>query len=864
MNKTYLIYLIYILGASAWAQEGVPDSIKASRDSLILSTDSLFTLSPDSLTVPVHYGAKDRVRFDYQNRIIHLYGDAYIQYQTMDIRAAYIRVELKNNLAIAEPFVDSTGVKTGIPEFKEGEQSFKAQRIAYNFSTKKGFIEEIVTRESDLYIHGQVTKFISKNSKDSDGNDIIFNQNAIITTCDAEHPHYGIYSTRQKIVPDKIAVIGPSNVRIQGIPTPLWLPFGFFPITKKAKAGLIIPKEYTYDDRGFGLTNFGYYLPVSDHLDLKFIGDVFFKGSFRISTSGSYKKRYKYNGNFNLQFENRIQELPASYKTNINRPISLYWSHNQDASAHPYQSFGGNIQIETGGFSKLQYYDVRRSLQNILRSSLKYSLQIPNSPFNLTAALSHSQNLITKVVELSFPDVSFQMRSINPFKSKNPLTSTEKWYDRITTSYSAQFRNSVNTFDSILFTPKVLDDLRYGFRHGVDANASFKLLKYFSFNPSLNYDEEFSFFQQEIQLKDTTFLGPNGIDSIYGLLDTTISNRFNSFRTVSLSAGLSTQIFGQILSSKGWFRGIRHQMTPTISLNFSPDYHNAPFDYFGRVNTDTRPDKNEPREYIRFTNSPFGGFSTPSENFNVSFNLNNRVELKYFSKSDSSFKKIPLFENLSLSTNYNVSADSFNLSPIQIGGSNRFINSMITVYYGCTLDPYGRTLVDGKEKRSKSFALDQNQKLAILSNAFINTTFSASLEKLAELFRKPKSNATGQLPSLFELFNNFTLQYILNYRHFRDEKGLDHFDQSVHSLSIQGNIPLTKNWRVNLSNISYDLKTKSVQYPTLGLERDLHCWLMRFDWSPQFGYYTFFIGVKPGSLEFIRIPSNQAFTGASR
>ena len=861
MNKIYLLFNIYMLVVPIYAQQ--VDSLR--QDSLVLKADSLFTLSKDSLSVPVHYAAKDRVRFDYQNRIIHLYGEALIVYQSMEIRAAYIRVELNNNLAIAEPAVDSLGRKTGVPEFKEGDQSFKAQRITYNFNTKKGFIEEIVTREGDLYVHGSETKFISKASKDSGGDDIIFNHHAIITTCDAEHPHYGIYSTRQKIIPEKVAVVGPSNVRIQGIPTPLWLPFGFFPISKKARAGLIIPKEYTYDDRGFGLTNFGYYLPVSDYLDLKFLGDIFFKGSYRISTAGGYRKRYKYNGSFDLQYENRIQELPASYKTNVNRPISLRWSHSQEAGAHPYQSFGGSVQIETGGFSKLQYYNVQAALQNVLRSTLTYSLNIPNTPFSLTSGLSHSQNLISKLVDLTLPELNFQMRSITPFKSKNPKTSVERWYDRITTSYSAQFRNSVHTFDSILFTNDVFDELRYGFRHGLDVNASFKLFKFLNFNPSIQYDEELSFFEQSIRLLDTTYLPPSGIDSVYGKLDTSIINRFNSFRTFSVSAGMSTQLFGQILSSKGWFRGIRHQLTPTISLNYSPDYHKQPFNYYSTVDTDTRPDKNVPKEYVRFTNSPFGNFSTPGENFNISFNLSNRLEFKYYSKKDSSAKKIPILENVNLTTNYNVFADSFNLSPIQLSGSNRFINNMITLYYGCTLDPYGRALVDGKEKRSKTFAINQNEKLAILSSAYINTTFSSSFQQILGLFRKSKaSNPGGGPPSLVELFNSFTIQYILNYRHFRDELGIDHFEQSVNSLSIQGNIPLTKNWRVNLSNISYDWKTKSIQYPSLGLERDLHCWLMRFDWSPQFGYYTFFIGVKPGSLEFIRIPSNQNFTGARR
>ncbi|MBK8956245.1 MAG: LPS-assembly protein LptD [Saprospiraceae bacterium] len=868
MHKVLKFLVIHLFGLCLAAQQ--TDSVSllplaSPKDSLVLTGDKLFLVSADSIEEPVDYGASDKVRFEYAQRIIHLYGEAYIRYQSMEIKAAYIRVELNRNMAIAEPSADSTGFKTGIPEFKEGDQNFKAQKISYNFESKKGLIEEIVTKEGDLFIHGAETKFISKLSKTSGGDDIIFNQHAIITTCDAEHPHYGIYSKKQKIIPDKVAVVGPSHVQIQGIPTPLWLPFGFFPISKKARSGILFPKEYTYDDRGFGLTNIGYYLPVSDYMDLKILGDIFFKGSYKIGVISNYKKKYKYSGSVDLQYENRIQELPASYLTNINRPISLKWSHRQEAGAHPYQSFGGSVHIETKGFSKLQSTNYNAALQNVLRSSLNYNLQIPNSPFSLSAGMSHSQNLISKIVDVTLPELNFQMRSINPFQKKNRIGSTEKWYDRITTNYSAQFRNSVNTTDTILFTDKVFDDLRYGFRHGLDLNANFKILKYLSFNPSISYDEELSFFQNEIQLKDTVFLPANAVDSVYGKLDTLRKNTFGSFRTITASAGISTQVFGQILASKGWFRGIRHQLTPSISLNYSPDYHKSPFNYYKTYNTDLRPEKNTVREYIKFTDSPFGGFSVPGENFNISFNLSNRIELKYYKKKDSSFHKIPIIENLNISTNYNVFADSFNLNPIIASGSNRILNGMITIYYGMSLDPYGRDFIEGRERRSKEFAIHRNNHLLILSSAYINTTFSSTIGQFVSLFKKTETSTKNQsLPSLAELFYNFNLQYILNFRHSRSDQGKDQVERSVHSFSLQGSIPLTRNWRINLSNIAYDFNAKGFQYPSLGLERDLHCWLMRFDWSPQFGYYTFFIGVKPGSLEFIRIPSNQAFTGASR
>ncbi len=872
MNKAFLIFIIQLSSCALIGQQresAIRDTasppLKGKPDSLFLKGQDLFVLSKDSIVSPVDYGADAYIRFDYENKIIHLYENAYIHYGTMDIKAAYIRVDLNQNLATAEPKVDSAGQRSGIPEFKEGQQSFRAQRISYNFKSKKGLIEEIVTREGDLYIHGRETKFVSKQSKDSGGDDIIFNQGAIITTCDAEIPHYGIFSNKQKVIPDKVAVVGPSHVQIQGIPTPLWLPFGFFPISRSARAGILFPKEYTYDDRGFGLTNIGYYMPVSDYLDLKFLADVFFKGSFKIGVSGSYKKRYRYNGSFDLQFENRIQELPSSYLKNINRPISLRWTHSQEQGAHPYQSFGGSLNIETRGFSKLQSYNPVGALQNVLRSSLSYNLQIPNSPFQFSASMAHSQNLITHQLDITLPELNLQMRSISPFKSSSRISSGEKWYDRLTLSYNARFRNTANTTDTLLFSNEIFDQLHYGFKHGAGLSGSFRILRYFNFSPTVNYDEEISFFGQDIRLKDTIFTKPGDTTTIYGKLDTTLFKRIASFRTLHTSASISTQLFGQILSSKGWFRGLRHQLTPAVSFNFSPDYHKAPFNYFSTYDTDLRPEKNQPREYLRYTNSPFGSFAVPGENFNISFALSNRLELKYYSSKDSSSKKIALIENFNLGANYNVFADSFRLSMITGGGSNRLFKGIVTVYYGLALDPYGRELDGATERRTKQFALDVNKRLFIFQSAYININAGSTIGQLVSLVNKKAGQKASQgPPGLQDLFYDFSLQYILNFRFNRQQDGSEKWERSVHSLTMQGTIPLTRNWRVNISNISFNFDNGGLQYPSLGLERDLHCWLMRFDWSPQFGYYSFFLGVKPGSLEFIRIPSNQSFTGANR
>ncbi len=872
MNKVFyfLAFLFFTLQLSAQihVRTSPLDSLKSNSvptDSLVIQNGKLLLVSPDSIDVPVDYSADDKVQFDYINKVIHLYGNAIIHYKAMDIKADYIRIEINTNLAIATPLIDSTGKKTGIPEFKEGEQSFKAQKISYNFKTKKGAIEEVITQEGDLFVHGEQTKFISKQSKDSNGDDIIYNKNAIITSCNAEHPHYGIRSNKQKVIPNKLVIVGPSHVEIGGVPTFLWLPFGFFPISKNARAGIIFPKEYQFDDRGFGLAGIGYYWPVSEHLDLKFLTDIFFKGSFRINVAGNYKKRYKYSGNFELNYDNRIQEIPNTYTTNVNRPIRVRWTHNQESGAHPYRSFGGSINIETNSFSKLSYFDANRALQNVLTSNFNYNYSFPNSPFSLAASLSHTQNNISHSLNLTFPELTLQMRSITPFKNNKRVIQNEKWYDRINVSYNAQMRNSINTTDTTLFTSQTLDTMRYGFRHHADVNASFKFLKYFNFNPNISYNEEITFFSQVQTLKDDTLKNSMGQDSLFGVPETIYIRGLNSFRTFGVSAAVNTQIFGQIISSKGWFRGIRHQITPSVSLNFSPDYHKSPFNYFKTVDTDLRDSFNRKKEYLIFAKSPFGEPSVTSENFNIGFSVGNRIEMKYYSKKDSAAKKIPIIESFNFSGNYNVFADSFNLSTINGSGSNRLFKGITTLYYGLTMDPYGRDLVSGQEVRSKFFALKHNKKLVYVTNAFLNINTGVTIGQLIGLFdEEVLKKKDPNRPALQELFYDFNIQHIINYKYERLNTGHDTIIRTLHNLTVNGVIPLTPKWRINISNIAYDFDHKGFQYPTLGLERDLHCWIMKFDWSPQFGYYSFFLGVRPGSLEFIRIPNNESFSGTRR
>ncbi len=881
MNK--IVYFLLIFNSVVFGQvqqlDTTPlqlDTILSSEsgDSLVLRGTALYVASKDSIKDPVDYGAIDRVNFDYAKKIIHLYGDAYLRYQTMEIKADYIKIDMNTNIATAIPKIDSSGKKIGVPRFKDGEQNFDAQKLDYNFKTKKGIISEIVSKEQDIYIHGKVTKFISKDNPETHGDDVIYSKDAIFTTCNHPDPHFGIFSRKQKVIPNKLVIVGPSKVVIKGIPTPLQLPFGFFPISKDRQGGLIFPKNYTYQDAlGFGLEDIGYYWPINQHMDVKLLSKIYFKGSWGIKADGNYRKKYKYNGGFLIDFENLIREDFNVIGTRINRPIRLRWNHNQDQAAHPYQSFGGSMDIQTNGYNRSVNIYSTNVLDNTLNSNLTYNRIITNSPFSLNASFRHFQNLRTKAVEIILPSLSINMRTVNPFKNNNRVTNEERWYDKISVNYNSRAINKLNTTDTALFTKKSLEDLQYGIVHNASADVSFRVFKYFNLVPSINYKEEWFFQKQDKHFDPSEFIDSvivktkeGGDSTVYdttkGRIITQYTKGFSSLRELSASASLNTRIYSQLQLKKGWLKGIRHEMSPSVSLSYAPNYHNKPFNYFKSVQSDTTGTNFE--EYLIYAKSPFGTSGVQTENFVINFGLTQRIDMKYKNKRDSLSKKLNLIEGFSMNASYNVFKDTMKLSAISAGGSNRFFKGMTTVNYNFNFNPYARKIVDGKEIYSNEYAYKVEKKLAHLHQAGITISTGANVGQLRDIFgfkgdaNKPKD----QLPSIYGVISGFYFSHSIGFNVYRLNSGKDTASITHNSLSMNGSIPLTSKWKITLDHITYDFASKNIVYPSLTIERDLHCWYMNLRWSPEAGAFSFFIGVKPGSFEFLKIPNSKAFNGA--
>ncbi len=850
------------------------DTASLARDTAGVQQErKTFTFSSDSLDAPVQYTANDSMIYDIAGKKIHMYGNASVTYTSINLKAAHIVFDWETNIVTAESMPDSLGRPSGQPEFVDGDQTFTADSLRYNFQTRKGVVYDVTTKQNDVVVRGSRAKFVSDTKPDTTqaSNDVVYNSDAIFTTCTHENPHFGIRSRKQKVVPNKLVVVGPSNLEIMGVPTPLWLPFGFFPISSGRRTGLLFPRDYQYSPQwGFGLEGIGWFFPLGDHFNLAVTGNIYVKGTWGINATSQYRQRYKYNGNFDIGYDVRRSEDDEG---NINRPKSFRfrWSHRQDRSAHPTNNFGGSINIQTNNYQSRVFND-ERVLDNQLNSNLTFSKNWRDKPLNLNVGLNHSQNSSTGNVTINFPNVKFQTQALYPFKREGG--GKERWYETITIRYQGEARNRFEAKDTTLFSPQTLQDAQIGVNQSVNTGTSFKLFRFFNLNPAVNYQETWYLkslrkdFIPGLEV-DTTF--NNGVERLdtvaFGMINDTIIPGFESFREINASLSLNTQIFGTMQFKKGWLRGIRHVMKPSVSLGFVPDYTDPDLGYFRTVPSETNLD--EELEYSIFQGSIFGGPPSSGRQMAMSYSINNIFEAKYFSRKDSTDKKLKLFDNIIVSGNHNFAADSLNWSPVNVSGTTRLAKGLTTLSLRAQFDPYAVETVNNRSVRINEFAWNRlGTPLRFVSaTARFNTNitvgkiralFMGEEEEVVEdpLEEEARRQQEPEETDFLSLFENFRISHNL-VLDWEGQTEQDTFRVQTHSINCQGSIQLTDNWNINIGNFGYDFVRKGITYPSVGFSRDLHCWQMGLNWQPTRGTYAFFIQVKPGSLDFLKIPYNR-------
>jgi lipopolysaccharide assembly outer membrane protein LptD (OstA) len=793
----------------------------------------------NKLKSKIKYTAKDSIRFDIQEKKVYLYGNAEVTYEDINLKANKIVIDWNDQTVNASEGKDSLGKIIGKPEFKQGGQQFKASSMRYNFQTKKGKINYITTSEGGGYIHGEQIK--------KDENNNFFIKNGSYTTCNADTPHFCIGAKKLEVIKNDKIITGPAVLIIEGIKTPLILPFGFFPHKNGRSSGILIPAYGESTNLGFNLRNGGYYFGISDNFDLALRGDIYSKGSWAANSTTNYVKRYRYNGNFKLSYSNMINGEEGFPGFNINKNFFVTWSHVQDPKSNPVNRFSASVNAGSSAFyQNYVTYNPANYLTNTYQSNISYSRIFPGKPYNLSVNLRHTQNTRQKTVDLNLPDIAFSVNRFYPFKFKNTI-GPARWYEKIGVSYNLQASNQIHTFDSILFTNKSLKNSQNGMRHSIPISTNFNVLKYFNVSPSINYNE---YWYLE-SIKKT-----HASDSNY--VKTEVVPIGFVARDYSFSTSVSTRLYGMLHLHNTVLKALRHIVTPTVSYSWRPDFSESKYGYYGTVPS-TIAGKTERYSYLErgIYGGPQGGRSSL-----VSFTIDNNLELKVRNRNDTvdGTKKIKIFESLSFSSAYNMAADSFKLKPIGIAGRTTLINQF-TVNFSGVINPY---VTDGLGHNKDLYAFKENKSLGKLVNGNISFGYSFNNKMFKKSGPTPpplndREAAIAKARQLdyvdfsipWDLSFNYNLNYVKIYVQPKDLVKPVEFSQS---LSFNGNFSVTPKWKVGGSS-GYDFIHKDFTYTNISIYRDLHCWEMRATWIP-FGphqSYTFQINVKSTVLQDLKL-----------
>ncbi|HET8830283.1 MAG TPA: putative LPS assembly protein LptD, partial [Pelobium sp.] len=743
-----LLFVNISAKATAFFQQDTLKNIVVTTDSTtLIRTDSVEKKSKaGEITDVIKAVASDSSFYDAKDNVMYLFGNARITYGESEVDAGYIKVDYKDNTIFAKGITDSLGRFSGLPIFKDPSQgALTADSVFYNFKTEKGKIFQVYTDQDGGYITGGKIK--------KQENDEVHMQNVVYSTCDlpSPHQHFGIVITKGIATENQI-VTGPAYMVIEDVPLPFVLPFGFFPKPNKRASGIMLPQVGEDATLGFFLRDFGYYIGLNDYWDLTLKGGVYSKGSWETNVASRYTKRYKYSGNLYLSYSSRkfgVEGTPEF--ENPTKDFQIRWSHQQNANARPGTNFGASVNASTrGAFRNVPGSSYQQIVQNQLSSSISYSKNWANSPFSLTTALTHSQDLSTGTVSLSLPSLNFSMTTLNPFDSKDRV-GEQAWYQRIAVGYSMQADNQLSTFDSLLFKSESLKRLRSGVQHNIPISMSSKVLKFFQFSQNINYSEKWYF--QTIRKQYIARPTPTGT------IDSTAIDTIPGFRRASeysVGGSLSTKIYGMVNFKKGKLMAIRHVVTPNVGFSYRPDFGQAKFGYYDSLQVNQF---GERRPYSIFENSLYGGPGN-GKSAAINFGLENNIEIKVRDSKDTTnngVRKIPILQGLSVNGSYNFVADSLKLSQLSFGGRT-FFTEKLGISFSGSLNPYVfyKETVNGREQgRDIDRYTWQDGKLPRLTN--FNFSFDYSLNS-SSLGKNNKANNPPPQGSNSDLFNKVNAQ----------------------------------------------------------------------------------------------------------
>ncbi len=881
MYKHLISIIIVFLGLQvAYAQPviGTTTGKKTSLDSLLLQKDAVsdnepsdsvsFEYSRDSLADPIEYAAKDSMIYDIPNQKVYLYGNASVKQKNLLVTAAFILIDNKTNLLAAE--VGADGKKDRV-HFKDSEQDIVADRIKYNFKTKKGKVYNTKTKQGEGdYVQSEEAKFVAANATAGISDDAIYGKNALITTCDHDDPHFGLLCSKQKIIANKMIVVGPSTLVVGGVPTPLIVPFGFFPITKGRHGGFLMPDNYeTSLTLGIGLKNIGWYFPINNNMDLQLRGDIYTRGTWRAHSTLRYIKRYRSQGSVNISYSSYKEGDPLSLKEySDRRDVSIGWQHSQDRAANPNQSFSANVNIATGEALRYQRTDAASRTAATLSSNISYTRFLGNG-YQISTSFTHSQNIGDRSMVLSLPNMSFGTPTLFPFKRKNGI-GEERWYEKINLSYNTTFTTRLTTKDTTFFKGDlnaIRNQVQAGMTNSIPISASFDLLKHFKITPTITYNENWHFTKNTRTFDTTDILTKRNLkgelDTIQsGKINNTTSLGFNRTNSFSAGAGISTNLFGTLNfnNKKQGLRMIRHVLRPTLGFQYAPE--NAQLQYIDSTRyTLAWRDRYKRNKYNYFEQNPATFLSNTKQNA-LTLGINSSFQTKYAVKTDSVFtekKGEPI--NFNLNTSYNLAADSFKLQPLSMNISTNLFK-ILNVTGFASFDAYAQTK---KGRRLRNFAYySEGDKIAHFQNANFSASTFFDANRLKEWFggkstaqTPPQNNQQKTKTPDKDFITSGSVNYNFNIGAVKAKNGEDSIRVATHDISFQINLNLTNSWMLNVGRIGYDIEGKRLTYPEFSVYRDLHCWEMGMSAQPLNDTYSFFLRAKPGTFSALNLPYNK-------
>ena len=815
------------------------------------------SVSKSALEEPVHYSAKDSITWDFSTSWANLYGDSKVNYQNLELNADHISMNLDSSIVHAVGRKDSTGVVQGPPVFKQGEDSYEPDSISYNFKSQKAFITNVYTEQGEGFLISQDSK------RDSTGT--LYLQTGKYTTCDAPHPHFYLKLTRAKVRPGKNAVFGPAYLVVEDVPLPLAIPYGFFPFSKHYSSGFIMPTFGDETRRGFYLRDGGYYFAINDNIDLKALGEIYTKGSWGVSAQSTYRKRYKFGGNFFFSFQNTKEGEKNMPDYNVEKSFKVIWSHRQDAKANPSQTFSASVNFATSSYERnnlISMYNPENYTQSTRTSSVSYSKTFANIGLTLSGTFNLSQNMRDSTISVTLPSLTISLARFYPFKRKKAV-GKERWYEKISASYTGVLSNSITTKENRLLKSNLIKDWRNGMRHNVPINASFTLFNYINVTPSFNFTDRM--YSNKVMQSWDTESQQVVRDTIYG---------FNNVYNYNLSLSANTKLSG-FWTPLPWFGGkkiqtIRHVFTPSLSFSYAPDFGQSRFGYW---DTYVKTDKNGNVSTVMY--SPYAGalYGTVSrgKTGSITLDVSNNIEMKVRTDRDSTgYRKISLIDELGASMSYNLAAKSRPWSDlsmrVRLKLTKNYTFSMNAVFatYAYDVDENGNVFVSDHTEYSQGRfgrfqGMSQNLSYTINNDTFKKlfgkgkdkkgTEDEEGLSDEEEEETDPEAqnvdpdrarsrNAAkddGKEGLDEDGYVRFTLPWSLTVSYgisMRENTGgrfhtsrMRYGYKLTHTMNFSGNIRIAKGWNINFSS-GWDFNYKRLSMTTASVNRDLHCFNM--------------------------------------